>query len=258
MDDTKTKKILQQIASLFLVVATVFMVVLVILAIVALVVARKNMSPVNTISVSGTGEVFAVPDVATFTITMQSQNKDVTVAQEEVSEQSSEVITVLEDLGIEEKDIKTSQYSSNPRYDYQRFNGQGEIVGYEVMQTLTVKVRDIEVAGKVLGAMGELDVSNIYGPQFEIDDPDALQAEARALAIEDAEAKAKELARGLDSRLGKVVSFQEGGAEAYPMMYNIMEAGSSKSAVADMAVVPELPTGENQVVSSVTITYKLK
>src|SRR3989344_4600242 len=72
----------------------------------------------NTITVSGTGEVFAVPDTATFSVTVQEEAKEVQNAQEVATKKINDIIAYLKNEGIEEKDIKTTDYSVYPQYDY--------------------------------------------------------------------------------------------------------------------------------------------
>src|SRR5690606_38170187 len=99
-------------------------------------------------------------------------------------------------------------------------------------------------------------VTDIYGPNFTVDDETELKREARQKAIEDARAKARQLADDLDVRLVRVVSFSENGGGYYPMF--------ARGAAMDMAVsseakaAPELPTGENTITSYVTITYEIR
>lgn len=258
MNTEESKKNFYSSASLFLLVATLFLVILIILGIIGVKGIRSANGPSNTITVSATGEVFAVPDVATINVNMEAEEADVTDAQGKISEQSADVVDALVGLGVEEEDIKTSNYSSSPRYEYRRFDGERTLVGYYVSQTLTIKVRDLDTVGNILGALGKLDVQNIWGPNFEIDEPDSLQDEAREQAIEKAKDKAKSLAKELGVRLGKMVNFSEGGGPyPYARSYGteVMMADMAEEAAYD---IPVIPTGENQVTSTVTLTFKIK
>src|SRR3990167_2791451 len=104
----------------------------------------------NTITVSGEGEVFAVPDMGTFSVTVQEEAKEVQDAQETATEKANEIIAFLKGEEVEEKDIKTTDYSVYPQYDYLQETcregycppGRQELRGFQVSQTLTVKVRD--------------------------------------------------------------------------------------------------------------------
>jgi uncharacterized protein len=220
----------------------------------------------NTISVSGEGEVFAVPDMATFSVTVQEEAKEVQDAQETATEKANEIIAFLEDEGVEEKDIKTTNYNVYPQYDYIRSvcseglcpPGRQELRGFEVSQTLTVKVRDTEKAGDLLSGVGSRGASKVSGLSFTIDDEDALNSEARAMAIEDAQTKATELARQLGVSLVRVVGFYENDY-GYPAPYAYGLGGDVAVARAESAsVAPQIPVGENKIVSNVSVTYEIR
>jgi uncharacterized protein YggE len=136
--------------------------------------------------------------------------------------------------------------------------GKSILTGYEVNQTVSVKVRKTEDAGDVLTKVGGLGATNISGLDFVVDDTDAAKAEARELAIADAKEKAKALAKALDIKLVRIVSFND--SSDYPPMYYAMDSMSSVKAMGagEAAVSPRLPVGENKTVSNVTITYEVK
>lgn len=222
----------------------------------------------NTISVSGEGEVFAVPDTAEINFSVRNEAKNLADAQKVVSDKTAQILSMLAQQGIEEKDIKTQSYTSYPKYDY----GNNEvvcmsigcptprpstpvIVGYEVSQTVTVKVRDTEKVSAVLEGLAKIGVSDMNGPQFTIADEDALVAQARKIAIDDAKAKAKTLAKDLDVRLVEIVSFTDDGSNPYPMYY--AKAGMADGATMESSAL-ELPKGENKISSRITITYKIR
>lgn len=230
----------------------------------------------NVISVSGTGEVYATPDIAEVSFDVVVEKDTVAAAQEEATQKINATLAFLKDQDIAERDIKTTNYSSNPRYEwrseaapvpagngtagvsYPVYNGGDTrvLVGYEVRQSVTVKIRDTEKVGAVVAGLGELSVTNMYGPNFTIDDEDALTREARKEAIDDAEAKAKELAKDLGVKLVRIVSFSESGGPYYPY-YRGMEMIATDSAEAPKAT-PEIPAGENKISSYVTITYEIR
>ncbi|MDP2648367.1 MAG: SIMPL domain-containing protein, partial [bacterium] len=143
----------------------------------------SGVTATNTINVSGEGEVFAVPDTATFSVTIREEAKEVADAQDAATEKSNAVIAYLKGEGIEEKDIKTTDYNVYPQYDYTRSAcsevgycppGRQELRGFEVSQTLSVKVRDTEKAGGLLSGVGSRGASQVSGLSFTIDDEDAL------------------------------------------------------------------------------------
>ena len=223
---------------------------------------RDISDPYNTITVEGTGSAAMVPDTARITFTVMESAAEVGAAQDAATKRTDDALASLEEMGIEERDVKTLSYNVSPKYEYSQQpcypgmicpTGSPRIVGYDVMQTIEVKVRDTAKAGDVLAALGGLGVQNISGPQFVVDDESAVSAEARAEAIEEARAKAKELAKDLGVRLGKVVSFSEGGYGS-PYGYGkggdmMMEASAQRA--------PTLQVGENETEITVMITYEI-
>lgn len=221
--------------------------------------------PANVVAVNGTGDVFATPDTGTFSFSVVEEAKTSKEAQDKASTNINTVLAGIRSLGIADKDIKTTAYNLYPKYDYSQPAsctagycppGKQVLTGYEVSQTVTIKIRDTAKAGDVLTKAGSLGAKNISSLEFVTDDPDALQAEARDKAIQDAKAKAEVLAKSLGVKLVRIVNFSENGGGS-PVFY-AASAGMLKSADVVSAPTPEIPTGENKITSNVTITYEVE
>jgi uncharacterized protein YggE len=219
----------------------------------------------NTISVSGYGEAMAVPDIATFTFSVVSEKPTVAAAQADATQKANATTAYLKEAGIDEKDIQTSDYSVYPQYDYvQRActggycpGGEQVLRGYQVRQTTTVKVRDTEAAGELLGGVGSKGATEVSGLNFTFDDPNQVEDEAREEAIADAKAKAEELARQLGVSIVRVVSFSESGS-GVPMPYKMEAYGRGGADMAVAQSAPEISVGQNKVTSSVSVTYEIR
>ena len=227
-----------------------------------------GVQPANTITVSGSGEVFAVPDIAEFTFSVVSLKPTVTAAQEDATTKMNAVSAYLKEAGVNEKDIRTTGYNIYPQYDYESITcpvgsycpgGRQVLRGYEVRQTTTVKVRDTAKAGDLLAGVGTKGATEVSSLNFTFDDIDVVQDEARNEAISDAKEKADVLARQLGVGLVRVVSFNE-STGGYPVPYYsrdmVYGMGGAETAVAEKA--PDISTGENKVTSNVTVTYEIK
>jgi len=224
----------------------------------------------NTISFSGHGEVTAVPDIANVYFTILKDAKTVKEAQDQVAQIEKKALDFLKSNNVLEKDIKTSNASFYPKYEYVTDTkiimpcnqygcppqpGKNVITGYTASESITVKIRNTDDVGKIIEGLGELGVSDLNGPNFAIDDEDGLKAEARKKAIDDAKLKAKNLAKDLGVRLGKITSFSENGNYPVPMYSKatlMMADGVAERASA------EIPKGENTISSDVTITYEIR
>ncbi len=224
----------------------------------------------STISLSGHGEVTAVPDIASVYFTISKDAKSVKDAQAQVAQVEKSSLDFLKKNNIEDKDIKTSNASFYPKYEY-RYDtatktelctqygcppvpGRNVIVGYTASESITVKVRNTDDVGKIMQGLGTLGVSNLSGPNFSIDNEDGLKAEARKKAIDDAKEKAKVLADDLGVHLGKITSFSESGYYPTPMYAKAMANDSISSGSAPAQV----PKGENTITSDVTIIYEIR
>lgn len=215
------------------------------------------------VTVSGEGKVSARPDVARVTATVLTEGRALSSAQEENSRKAGAVTAYLKGKGVTDKDIKTSGYNIFPQYVYpQPCRGDicpldqnlPRIVGYQVRSSYEVTVRDLGAVNDILGGVVEAGVNEIGGIIFTIDKPDDLKAEARKLAIENAKEKAAELAGDLGRRLGRVVSFTEGGAPG-PVFRAEFETLGGKGGD---GFLPSVEPGENEVVVGVLLTYELK
>ncbi len=149
------------------------------------------------ITVSGKGEITAIPDIAQFSFSVTEEAKTTKEAQEKATVKTNAAIAYLRSVKIDDKDIKTVGYNVNPRYEYVKDQsvigcvgmgcpGKQIINGYEVSQTIQVKVRDTTQAGTILAGIGDLNVTNISGLDLTIDDETKLLQQAREKAIEDA------------------------------------------------------------------------
>ena len=227
----------------------------------------KSDQIVNAITVSGKGEVVAIPDVATFSFSVTETAATVADAQIKSTTKITGALKALKDAGIVDKDVKTSSYSINPHYEYQEGvctqsypstckPGKSVLTGYDVGQTIEVKVRDLAKAGAIFGSIGSLGVQNVNGLSFSIDNPDMLKDQARSKAIAEAQQKALTLAQQLGVSLVRITNFNESGDQAYPIMYGL--GGGMMDAKVASAPTPQIPTGDQKVTSNVSVTYEIE
>lgn len=230
----------------------------------------RDVAVQNTITVQAEGEVFAKPDIATFSFSITEEGATVADAQKKSTQKTNAAIALIKKGGVDEKDIKTLAYNINPKYEYYQTEimmpcsrdycppspiRNPKIIGYEVSQTIEVKVRKVEDAGDLLSSVGSAGASNVSGLSFSIDDEEKVKNEAREKAIKAAREKAKALARDLDVRLVRITNFTEG--VNYP--YYAYGRGMDMAVKTEAAPAsPEIPAGENQYISNVTITYEIR
>lgn len=202
------------------------------------------------ISVQGKGEVTSKPDVARLNLGVQIEAQPTAKqAINQLATKFSAVEKALDATGIKKDDIKTSNVSVNPSYDYQ--NGQ-RLLGFSANETVIVTIRDLERVGDVLTQATAAGANQAGGVSFEVDDPTALQEEAQTKAIEDARKKAERLARTLGVRLGSVKAFQVGTSQPEPPVF----AAAAEAVGGDAKL--SVPPGTQDHTATVTITYELR
>lgn len=224
----------------------------------------SGVSATNIITVEGEGKVSAVPDIAEFSFSVTEEAKTPAEAQTKAAEKSNAAITYLKEQGIEEKDLKTLGFTVSPKYRYEQAlctrtycPPQKQVLdGFTVTQTVEVKVRDIAKAGELLAGIAAKNVQVVSDLRFTLDNEKALQDEARGKAIAEAKEKANTLASQLGVTLVRIVNFNEGGV-AMPLMMKRSVAGFDAAMEAGSAA-PEIPVGENEFRSNVSISYEVR
>ncbi len=209
-----------------------------------------------TISIAGQGRVSAVPDIATLNFGVQTgRQKTADVSMKMLAEQMTKIFEAVKAAGVEEKDISTQFLALNPSYDWA--DGKRLDQGFEASQSILVKVRDLGKITAVLDAAVKAGANQAGSVGFTIDDPEVLRAEARAKAIEDGKMKAEKLAASLGVTLGTLQGFWEDAGYSYPQPM-MMRSEAGMGGGGDAGFAPPVPAGEQEVVISVNLTYKIK
>src|SRR3990167_7993 len=208
----------------------------------------------NTVSFSGEGRVVAKPDIAKVQLSIVTDALTSKTAQDDNSKKSKAVTDYLKKQNIDDKDFKTTGYNIYPQYKYPQYGGQPTITGYQVNQSLEIKVRNLDNVSNILDGVVTAGANQVNGLSFEIDNPEALKTEARAKAIADAKKKANELQSQVGISLGKIVNFSENtSGYPVPIYYDAKGMGMGGGGGG-----PSVPTGENEISVNVSITYQIK
>ncbi len=233
----------------------------IILAIVVIVLAAifrdRFIQPNNQqVTINGTGEISARPDIAVLNFSVIEQRASTPAeALKKSSEKMNQVQEKLTDLGIKEKDIHSSNFSMYPEYDYN--DGLRKERGYTVNQQLTVKIRNLDMIGDTIKAITLEGVNQIGNVNFEIDDLESLLQQARIKAIAAAKYKAIELAEAADINLCKVLGFWE-NQNSGPVMYNRSMTMSEKGfGGSDDFAAPIVQPGEQEITAEMSVTFKV-
>ncbi len=206
----------------------------------------------DTFNVSGEGKVSTAPDVAIVTVGVLANGSSVKVAQDQINLAINKVTAAVKSVGVDAKDIQTTNYSINPNYDYN--SGAQRITGYQANTNLAIKVRDIAKVNAVIDQSTQSGANQVGGVVFEVDNETALQNAARTKAVMDAKSKAENAAKIAGFTLGKIVNYNEdfGGSFPVPMM-----ARSSVGAVEDAKLQTNVEPGSSEIIVTVTLSYEI-
>lgn len=220
-------------------------------------------SSFRSFSVAGDGKAVVVPDVARFSFSVITEGgKDVGPLQESNTKKVNAIDAYVKTEGIGEKDIKTLNYSIEPRYQYftcppAREGGvcpPPEIAGYTVNQSVQVTIRDFTKIGALLSGVVKNGANSVSQLTFTVDDPTTVQNEARAEAIVKARQKAAGLAAAGGFRLGKLLSIEESlSPQPYPMYEKFGMGGGGVAVPA-----PVIEPGSQEVSVSVMLRYEMR
>ena len=210
----------------------------------------------RTITVEAEGKVTATPDIAVTTMGMVSEGATVAEAQEKNTLVMNDLTAKLKNLGIVEDDLQTMNYNIYPRYDYTEEDGR-MLIGYEVNQSLKVKIRNLDIANDVLTLAGEVGANNVSGLDFTIDDDEVYKAAAREKALEKVAEKTKVLAQSLGLEVVKVVSYDEyeSGDNGMPVYKAYAE---STYGMGGGLPAPDVQAGSADVMTNVAGTFEIR
>jgi uncharacterized protein YggE len=212
-------------------------------------------------SVSSDGKAVGIPDIAEFTFSVITEGgKNVGALQKENSDKMNKAIDFLKAQKIDSQDIKTQNYSLEPRYQYCSYVAgktcpPPEIVGYSLTQTASVKIRDFSKISDILSGVVASGANSVSQLSFKVDDSTSLENQARTEAIQKAKQKAETVAKAGGFTLGRLLSIDEGGGYVPAYRYNVsseMGGGSVES------VTPKIEPGSQEVSVSVTLRYEIK
>jgi len=208
------------------------------------------------INVAGEGDASVAPDMAVLTLAVVRNGKTAADALSANSAAMNEVLPALKSGGIAERDIQTSNFSIYPQYRHNEpKNGVMEppqIVGYEVSNTLTLRVRDLKKLGAIIDQSVKLGVNQGGQIIFTNDDPSKTMAEARKAAVADALARAKTLTEAAGVKLGRILEISENASRSMPPQ-PMMRMSMAK----DMEATP-VASGENTYNVTVNVTFALE
>lgn len=201
------------------------------------------------IELSVTESVASDPDIANISAGVTTRAATAVQAMQQNAQQMTRVISQIEALGVDEDDIQTSGINLNAQYDYDQQTREQVFRGYQVSNTVSVKLRDIGTTGQVLDALVAAGATDLGGISWSVDDPTSARQQARTSAVQ----SALEQARAYASMSGysdvRLLEINESIAPSPPMPVGRKYAAEQVSA-------DSTPVRPGQVESSVSVTVK--
>ena len=204
-----------------------------------------------TISVTAYASTMSTPDLATLDLGITNTASTAAAAQDANSSKMNALTAGIKSLGVEAKDLKTSNYSLNPQYDYNQ--SPAVVVGYEANHTLTVSIRDSSLVSGVVAKAGDLGATNIGSVRYETEDKTLVEGQAREEAIAKAYEQGLAIADAMGARLGPVVSYSESSNPSYPSPYPYAMDSSAAN-----EIIPDIQPGEEEVQMTVYIDFAIE
>lgn len=212
----------------------------------------------RTITVTGTGIVEIAPDTADVSFGVYSQNESLEAAQDDNSSRLEAIMQAFTDAGIPPEDVATSNYSVRVINEYDRDGNLVGVLGYEVWSSVTVTIRDITTVGTLLDDVVGAGANEISSISFYVDNTDAAASQARVAAIEDARAKADEMAEASGVLVVGVYAIEETSApEPFAVDYDMAadrQAGGAEAAPQQVPIAP----GQTTITVDVQMVFEIE
>lgn len=207
----------------------------------------------RTVTVTAEGKLSAAPDIAKINLAVVSQGKTVKQVTADGNQKMTQVIEAVKKLGVDPKDITTTQYNLTPEYRYIE-NRSPEITGYLLTQDVAVKVRKLDIVDDVLDMSIKAGANQVGQLSFDIDDMGPLKKDAREKAFKMAREKADQMATSAGVRLGRVVTFSENmdNSPVYP------NYAMDRASFAEGAPAPSVQPGTKELSVNVSVTYEIE
>lgn len=209
-------------------------------------------APDPQITVMGTAQIKAKPDIAYAIVQVVAQDRVQATAVTADAARTLSVIEALKHSTIADRDIETQWYSVQPQYDYS--TTPPAFHGYQASNTIKVTIHDVTKAGLILDKVVAAGATSVNGPTFDLEDRSKQESLALIEAIRNARAKADLVAGAAGVQVGKVLSVTENEAN------NPEPVTFAANSHADAASAPTTPIQEQEIVidANVTISYAIQ
>ena len=233
---------------------SIFMLAALALSACAPAVSSSAQAPQRVLNVTGAGQVYLTPDIAYIYLGVHTEKPSASEAVAENNVQTQKVIEALKKLGVDAKDIRTTNFSIWPSQNYAP-DGTPLDMKYVVDNTVYVTIRDLAKLGDMLDGVIAAGANTVNSIQFDVADKTAAMKEARAAAVKNAKEQAQELADAAGVTLGDITSISFYDAVPSPVVEAYGKGGGGGMA-ADVSV--PIQPGQMSLTVTVTMAYEIK
>jgi uncharacterized protein YggE len=208
----------------------------------------------KTITVIGSAQSQVSNQIASFTVSVDIQNKDKQTAVDGATAKANEIVTGLTNFGIPAKDILTQNMNVYQNQDPYYENGTTVYKpgDWHANYSISITLRDLTKSDALTALLVKFDKTTMYGPNLTIDQTQVDEASILVKAIADAKAKAEKIAAASGKQLGDVISIVEGSNTGSQIMYNAASGlGGGGGGI-------PIESGSTTVSKTVTVTFRLK
>ncbi len=211
-------------------------------------------STAKTINVTGNGEINITPDIAYVSLGVITEKNTVSEAQNENTNTMNKIIDGVKKLGVQGEDIKTVNYSISPKYNYDNKTGNNTLVGYTVLNTLSVTVKDITKVGTIIDSAVANGANNSNGVSFGVNDYQKYYNMALKNAISNAASTAQVIASSIGVTISTPVKINE-DSSSIPNQYPVYFNGAAKD-LSEKSSSMSIETGTYKVKAVVSLVYQ--
>lgn len=180
-------------------------------------VATATDVPLRSVSVTGSGEVKAQPDMAYVTLGVEARRPTLAEARTEVNATVERVLALTRELKIEPKFVDSTRLQVQPDYRWDEKSSSQVLLGYVVSRQVDVELHDLDRLGTLLEKSVSAGANQVGGARLDSSRRKELERAALTQAVDDARLNADALARAASARLGPVQSLSTTGTMPVPM-----------------------------------------
>ena len=205
------------------------------------------------VSVSASGQVAAMPDIAIVKGRIVSQEKSAKQAMKVAHKKLTALIDYTLAQGVASKDVNAAQVLVTPQWHYPK-NKPRVISGYQGHAEFTIKLRQLEQLSPLYAGLVDAGANDLRPTQFDFSQREQLELKAIEQAMLKAQRKAKTAVSALQEKVGEVqsINIDTHWQQPQPRMMR-MEMASDRGA----AKANKVNVGHQTITANVSVVFSI-